>query len=189
MSKINLIIDSSKKRLWLGKSNIVYEAIIKTLQAIISLREILSCKICLISVRMTDNDEIQVINKRFRGKDKPTNVLSFQSVDWKLNQFEELPLQFISITRGKYIYEISDSSFRKITTSKMINSEKVINMGDIVLSYEQIFNEANEQSKDFDNYLKFITVHGVLHLLGYDHQTKEEEQEMILMEKSIMENK
>jgi probable rRNA maturation factor len=189
MSKINLIIDSSQKRIWLGKRNTVYDGIIKTFQLIIGLKPMLLSKICLISVRMTDNGEIQKINKNFRDKDKPTNVLSFQTIDWKENKLEEMPLELISIKRGKYIYEISQNNFKKINTNDMINSRKVINIGDIVLSYEQILHESNDQSKDFDNYLKFITIHGVLHLLGYDHQTEEDEEEMIKMERVIMEKK
>ena len=189
MLKMNLIVDPSQKRVWSGKRNVVYNAILKTFQVALSQMPILSHKGCLISVRMTDDREIQEINRNFRGKDKPTNVLSFQTISWSEELVAEIPLESIDITKQKHLYEVSENDVRKIKLSEMIEMEKILNIGDIVLGYETILSEANEKCQEFDSYLKFVTAHGVLHLLGYDHETEEDEKKMAFMERSVMEKK
>ena len=79
------------------------------------------------SVNLMDDAQIQILNRDFRNKDKPTNVLSFPS--------EESP----------YI-------------------------GDVAISYDTIFAEAEEYGKDFKNHYAHMIVHAILHLMGYDHE-------------------
>lgn len=59
-------------------------------------------------------------------------------------------------------------------------------LGDIVFARETIEREATEQSKDFENHLIHLTVHGFLHLLGYDHETEDEATEMESFEIQIL---
>lgn len=87
-----------------------------------------------VSVALVSDEIIQELNKEFRNKDKPTNVLSFEFDETTLpTDAADLPL------------------------------------GDIVLSYETILREAEEQEKKFEHHFTHITLHGFLHLLGYDH--------------------
>lgn len=97
-----------------------------------------------VSVVYANNDLIQVLNKEYRGKNKPTNVLSFAMLDDE------------------------DHIEMEVTT-----------LGDIVLAYETIENEAKEQRKTFMDHLAHLLIHGCLHLLGYDHI---EEDDATLME-------
>ncbi len=90
-----------------------------------------SCQI-EISLLLTNDKHIQVLNKQYRSKDKPTNVLSF-------------PIDSVDST------------------------QEVICLGDIIVSLETITDEALQQNKDFMNHFSHMLVHGVLHLLGYDH--------------------
>jgi len=83
-----------------------------------------------LSVVLADNDFVQELNKVYRSKDKPTNVLSFPQ------------------------------------------DEDVL-LGDVILAYETVSSEAGEQKKPFEDHFVHLVIHGVLHLLGYDHETDE----------------
>ena len=59
-------------------------------------------------------------------------------------------------------------------------------LGDIVLAFETISSEAALEEKPFEHHLKHLIVHGMLHLLGYDHETDEEAEEMEALERRIL---
>lgn len=113
--------------------------------------------ICEVSVTFTDNDGIQKLNKQYRNIDKPTDVLSFPLFDYE-GDSEEPPV------------------------------DEFINMlGDIVISLERAKEQANEYGHSFEREVAFLCVHSMLHLLGYDHETSEEdEKEMRLKQSTIM---
>jgi probable rRNA maturation factor len=92
-------------------------------------------------VALSDDATVRDLNARFRGKDKPTNVLSFPAL--KGPQEESAP-----------------------------------QLGDIILAQETIEREAAEQGLTPAHHLQHLVVHGLLHLLGFDHETEEEAQEM-----------
>ena len=100
------------------------------------------------------NDQIiQVLNKTYREKDKPTNVLSFES--------GQLDQEFLLQT-------------------------PLLLLGDLVLAYETIQKEASDGSKSFENHLSHLFVHGMLHLLGYDHEVPEDAEIMEGLEVEIL---
>ena len=113
---------------------------------------------CEVSVSIVSNEEIKRINKQFRKIDKITDVLSFPQLTFEEN-------------------EIVD-----------VNENGEILLGDIIISIEK----AKEQSKEFGHSLQrevaFLTAHSMLHLLGYDHMNKDEEDEMFSKQKNILEN-
>ena len=92
-----------------------------------------------VSVTFTDNAQIQALNRKFRGMDKPTDVLSFPLFDYE-GESEEPPVD-----------------------------ELMGMLGDIVLSLEQAKAQAEEYGHSFEREVAFLTVHSMLHLLGYDH--------------------
>lgn len=99
-------------------------------------------KLYEVSVVLTDDAEIRELNREWRGKDKPTNVLSFPQ------------------------------------------DEKTL-LGDIILSLGTIEEEARSQGKALADHAAHLTVHGLLHLLGYDHETEAEAEEMEALEIDI----
>ena len=103
-----------------------------------------------ISLLFTGDAEIQVLNREWRGKNKPTNVLSFPAPE-------------------------------------MINpGDELQPLGDIILAYETVAREAAEEGKQFDHHLTHLIVHGFLHIMGYDHETDEEAEEMEELERKAL---
>ena len=96
-----------------------------------------------IALVLTDDAQIQAYNRDFRGKDKPTNVLSFPS-------------------------------------------DEPDEWGDIMLAHETIAREAVGQGKTFRNHATHLLVHGMLHLMGYDHENEQEASEMESLETTIL---
>ena len=94
-----------------------------------------------ISVTFTDDEKIRVLNRRFRGIDRATDVLSFPL-------FED----------GEGLPDMPDM------------------LGDVVLSLERARVQAEEFGHSFEREVAFLTVHSVLHLLGYDHETSQEDE-------------
>lgn len=98
-----------------------------------------------IAILLTDDESVQALNRDFRRKDKPTNVLSFPSPP---------------------------------------NPEGQI--GDIALAYGVCAREAAEQGKPLAHHLQHLVAHGVLHLLGYDHESDDEAEAMEALEREIL---
>ena len=98
-----------------------------------------------VSVTFVDDEGIRVLNNKFRGLDKPTDVLSFPLLD--------------------YEGESEEPFF----------DELCHNLGDIVISLERAMAQANEFGHSFEREVAFLTAHSMLHLLGYDHELSEED--------------
>ena len=96
-----------------------------------------------LTIRIVDVAEIQQLNKDYRNKNKPTNVLSFPS-------------------------ESPDDSF---WDDFLLNEPY---LGDIVICAQVVCDEALQQEKAIIAHWAHLTLHGVLHLLGYDHENDEE---------------
>jgi probable rRNA maturation factor len=93
-----------------------------------------------LSIVLSDNKEVQRLNRDYRGKDKPTNVLSFPVP-------QPAPL-----------------------------------LGDIVLAYETIRDEALQKNIAFEDHVAHLLIHGFLHLQGYDHIEESDAEEMEALE-------
>jgi apolipoprotein N-acyltransferase len=96
-----------------------------------------------VSVILTDDSEIRALNKKYRGLDKPTNVLSFETGDSKL-------------------------------------------LGDIFISFDTVMKQAAEEGKTFQDHAAHMVVHGILHLMGYDHIDDKDAEKMEKTEIKIL---
>lgn len=112
-----------------------------------------------VNVIITDNEEIHQINKEYRGIDRPTDVLSFPMVEYKI------PGDF---SRA----EEENSDIFNPETGELI-------LGDIMISVERVKEQAMEYGHSELRELAFLIAHSMLHLFGYDHI---EEGERRLME-------
>ena len=112
---------------------------------------------CEISLSFVTNEEIHQINRQFRNVDAPTDVLSFPQLT-----FEE--------------GEEAD-----------VNENGEIVLGDIIISVERAKEQAEEYGHGLKREIAFLTVHSMLHLLGYDHMEKDEEEDMFRRQNEILE--
>ncbi|MBL4935166.1 rRNA maturation RNase YbeY [Clostridium sp. YIM B02515] len=112
-----------------------------------------------ISLIFTDNSEIRTINKEYRKIDKETDVLSFPMLEYPKNKVYKDVYQNFSF---------DDSYF----------DEGKLVMGDIAISLERAKAQCEEYGHSFFREVCYLSVHSILHLLGYDHM---EEDEKIIM--------
>jgi probable rRNA maturation factor len=96
-----------------------------------------------LTILLTGNDQVQALNRKYRGRDQPTNVLSFPAAN------------------GDYL-------------------------GDIAIAYGVTAGEAEAASLTLTDHLLHLTVHGVLHLLGYDHERSQDAKIMEALEADIL---
>lgn len=101
-----------------------------------------------VSVLLTNDAAIRVLNAQFRNLDKPTNVLSFPAA--------------------------------------AMPGEETPALGDIALAFETCAREAGGEGKSLANHLSHLVVHGMLHLLGHDHESDEEAEDMEALETAIL---
>jgi len=102
-----------------------------------------------VSILLTDDKTIRLLNREWRGIDKPTNVLSFPAATTKASV--RMPL-----------------------------------FGDIVIAYETLKRECDDEDRIFLHHLAHLTVHGFLHLIGYDHQVEAQAEKMEGLESKII---
>ena len=98
-----------------------------------------------VNLVLSDDEAVQKLNADYRGRDQPTNVLSF-------------PMR------------------------EKMEPDASVHLGDIVLSYETVAFEASRDRKKMEAHLSHLVVHGLLHLLGYDHSNESEAEEMEAIE-------
>ena len=117
---------------------------------------------CLVNVMLTDDEGIHAINLEQRDVDRPTDVLSFP--------FNELVPGEFDPDECEYDYE----------------SEKLL-LGDMVISLQRCEAQSVEYGHSFEREVSYLTVHSVLHLLGYDHLDEgEQKKQMRAREEAIM---
>ncbi|MDT9025469.1 MULTISPECIES: rRNA maturation RNase YbeY [Rossellomorea] len=109
-----------------------------------------------VSVTFVTNERIQEINREYRHKDQPTDVISFA--------LEEL---------GEDEVEIVGGQIPRV-------------LGDIIISIERAKEQAEEYNHSFSRELGFLALHGFLHLLGYDHMEEMDEKKMFQRQKDIL---
>jgi probable rRNA maturation factor len=106
----------------------------------------------------TDSETVQQLNRDYRGVDEPTDVLAFYMLPQK----------------G------ADSSFA-------LPPDGVTRLGEVIISYPQAVAQAREQGHSPERELTLLVIHGMLHLLGYDHEEPEAESKMRERERELLE--
>ena len=109
-----------------------------------------------VSITFVDNEKIREINRDYRGKDQPTDVISFA-----LEEMGEEEIEIVGVDVPPVL-------------------------GDIIISVPKAREQAEQYGHSFMRELGFLAVHGFLHLLGYDHETEEEEKEMFTKQELIL---
>lgn len=111
------------------------------------------------SVVFVTNNRIQDINREYRGKDTPTDVISFA---------------------------LDDDKEDDAMLSQLSNSDYSHHIGDIIISIDKAKEQALEYQHSFERELAFLALHGFLHLNGYDHMNADDEKEMFTLQEQIL---
>lgn len=120
-----------------------------------------------ISVVFIDNEEIRVINKENRNVDSITDVLSFPMLDYP---------------EGKVFKEV----YKNFKFDDTYLDEGNLVLGDIALSLERAKEQSLEYGHSFLREAMYLTIHSVLHLMGYDHMKEEDKKKMRAREEEIL---
>lgn len=109
-----------------------------------------------ISVTLVDNEYIHEINRNYRHIDRPTDVISFAFLDDNPNR------------------------------DKMFQSKEMVVLGEIYISIDKAKEQALAYGHSLERELSFLFVHGLLHLLGYDHMNENDEKIMFALQEEIL---
>lgn len=110
-----------------------------------------------LGVRLADDAELRRLNHRYRGRDAPTNVLSFAASDATPGHLPALPEDGAPLA-----------------------------LGDVVMALETVRDEAGAQGKSVADHVGHLVVHGVLHLVGYDHESDADAKIMEWLETAVL---
>lgn len=121
---------------------------------------------CAVSVRLCDDEAIHVINREYRGVDRATDVLSFPTVNYPAG-----------VTAGQ-----ADALLRRELDDELDASM----LGDLILSVPHVLAQAEEYGHSPERECAYLLVHGLCHLMGYDHIEEDDKRQMRAMEEKIL---
>ena len=122
---------------------------------------------CEVNVTIVDNNTIHEINREQRKIDRPTDVLSFPMLDYEV--------------AGDFSMAEDDISNFNPDSGELI-------LGDIVISYDKVIEQAAEYNHSRNRELAFLVAHSMLHLFGFDHMVDDERIEMEEKQNIILNN-
>ena len=118
-----------------------------------------------VGLLLTGDDRVRRLNRDYRGEDRTTDVLAFA--------LEESEVAFP---------RPSDA----LPTLGQVPSDALRALGQVVVSYPQAVRQAAEYGHTVEREVAFLVVHGLLHLLGFDHQRPDDEARMLSKQEAIM---
>lgn len=161
-----MIINFNKRlfnKKYIEKISSAYDEALKILKV--------KCKDLEVNISFVSKSEIKKLNDKFRQKDAVTDVLSFPNL----------------LEPGRTNMQLITDKLDKITFASEINPENgTIFVGDICICKSVVFKQAKEYGNTKLREIVYMAVHGLLHLLGYDHMTDDDKTVMREMEEKIM---
>jgi len=112
-----------------------------------------------VSIVLASDARVRELNREWRGLDKPTNVLSFPGGD--PDDFEEDE-------------EEDEPPPAREEEQEDYDGPPPMQLGDVILAWPTVRREADEQGKPVAAHMSHLVVHGMLHLLGFDHEEEEQ---------------
>lgn len=162
------------------------ESIKEAVEAVLNFVQIEDADKTEVCFLCTNDAEVQVLNKTFRGIDKPTNVLSFPATDYNEDDSccccDHCDCGCSNAEKSGCGCCSDDED----EDEECMPDENIL--GSIAFAFETIYREAEEQGKTFEDHLKHLTIHGMLHLLGYDHIEDADAEKMEALEVKILDS-
>ena len=133
-----------------------------------------------VSLCLADDSTLRALNARWRGIDKPTNVLSFPSAGVPADRLGPALVDAVASpsTDGRPFGRRLDRLGRA--------QRARLQLGDIALAFETLVREAGELGVPLADHYRHLIAHGFLHLIGYDHETDAEAERMEALETRIL---
>ena len=130
-----------------------------------------------VNIKLSDNDEVQALNREWRDKDKPTNVLSFPMLD-------DLELEALRVPEPAIAIQNLQGEAAKWTLNRVQGDalEMELLIGDIILAHGICEAEAAEKGIPLTHHATHLVIHGMLHLLGHDHLDDDDAEAMEALE-------
>jgi len=128
-----------------------------------------------VALSFVDDEAIHQLNKEYRGMDKPTDVLSFAMSEMGEDELE--------IDFG----ELEEDTNEEDEDGAEDDVQLIEPLGDIIISVPRAVAQAEEYGHSVEREIGFLFVHGFLHLLGYDHETEEDETVMFAKQEQVLE--
>ena len=129
-----------------------------------------------VDISLVDNETIHALNREYRQIDRPTDVLSF-ALSEVTSEFD-VDFEALHYEDDEQEPSDEDNDFEEEVLPE--------HLGDIIISYPRCVEQAEEYGHSIERELAFLTVHGFLHLNGYDHQTEEEAAEMFGLQEEVL---
>lgn len=158
MTKINIFLENTYQDYKL-EEKAIYENTIKIAKYLLDQKDIVKTS-CLNDIEyeeiffdivLMNNEEIHRINKEYRQKDSPTDVITF-------------------------------AIFADSSEDEKFVFDGEVHLGEIMISLDKIEEQAKENNVTFEDELYYLVSHGILHLLGYDHQSEEDYNLMVKLQ-------
>ena len=121
---------------------------------------------CAVAIRLCGDEDIHQINREYRGVDRATDVLSFPTVNYPAG-----------VTAGQ-----ADRLLRREWDDEL----DAVMLGDLIISVPHVIAQAKEYGHSVEREAAYLTVHGLCHLMGYDHMEDEDKRRMRAMEEKIL---
>jgi probable rRNA maturation factor len=154
-TRLNIVTSCNK---WQFLTSITDELISEILRLTLTrFKNFQSIRLVELSILLTNNSYMRMLNRKYLGKDKPTNVLSFQEFAFDYKNIKDVSIQ-----------------------------KDVVFLGNIAFGYQILLREAQEKAITVTNHFAHLLIHGILHLLGFDHNTHEEAEAMESLEQEIL---
>lgn len=140
-----------------------------------------------LSLVIADDAAVQELNRTYRGVDAPTDVLSFANQDATEGQ-DELAVGAVADKEDDANEDADEWADEDLALPPEVANELTNYLGDIIIAYPYAARQAAEYQNSIAAELRLLTVHGVLHLLGYDHGSAEEEEAMWALQRQILQH-
>ena len=135
------------------------------------------------SISLVSNKKIRTINRVERGIDKTTDVLSFPNLEYHTPATFKKYVKVVNNNCNKKSNKVKDIV---IDISALDMESHTIFLGDIVISYDALLKQAKLYNHSIRREYSFLLTHSLLHLLGYDHIIKKDENKMFKKQSMIL---
>lgn len=127
-----------------------------------------------LNVSFVDEETIRTLNRENRNIDSVTDVLSFPALDMELGKFSDLAEYDFTPT-----FDYEETDFDEELDEPSQDKDYILNLGDVIICVERAIEQAEEYGHSLTREMTFLALHGLLHVMGYDHEESRSTEELM----------